>query len=171
MKRLRSAVGRVVHREDRLLDRVAVRQSAVGLDREADVDREPCGLRRAHDPDGLVGVRQRERRRLSAPGVGDCPELDRVVLARPRPRSIRSVGAIRVAARSDARLDDDAAALHRLEHVVAHGLDERDGAAVDRSEVVGLVAEQAAPVGLARQVGAESTSGTLRSRASSRNGV
>jgi len=55
----------------------------------------------------------------------------------------RGVG---VAARPHGALHEDVAALSRLQDVVAHRLDEGDGASVDVRELFALVAEQTSPV-------------------------
>jgi hypothetical protein len=144
---LGSRGGGVIHGEDRLLDRVAARKPPVGLDREADDDREPRRSRGPHDPDGLLRVREGESSRLRTPGLRERADLHGVV-----PLSFirihQECGVVGVAAGPDGPFDDDVAAFARFEHVVAHAFDERNGAPVDLHEVVALVAEQPSPVGI-----------------------
>ena len=73
---LGGAVRGVVDGDDRLLDRVAVRKPAVGLDGEADDDRNPRRLSRTHDPDPFLWVGQRECGRLRTTGLCERPQLD-----------------------------------------------------------------------------------------------
>ena len=101
-----SAAGLAVDLLDRLAERLAVGQPAVGLDRERDRDRHPGGLRRARDPDRLLGVGHRHRGDHVGRGLGEGADLGRVVSCASS-ADISDSRLVAVAARPDDRVDHD----------------------------------------------------------------
>ena len=99
------ALGLIVDFLDRFPERLAARQTSVGLDRERDHARDPGVPSRASHADCLVRIGQREGTDEIRRGVRERRDLRFVVALRFLGRH-RLVDAVAVTARADAAADD-----------------------------------------------------------------
>ena len=128
---------------DRRLQGGAVGQPPVGLDREADADREPERVGRAHHADRLAGVGQGQRTHGLGARLGERPHLGRVVVG-------RLVGVDRVARGVPVAARPDHPGHHDVGHPVAplvrHPLQQLDSGPVRVGDRAYVVPEQGRPV-------------------------
>ena len=135
-------VGDAVDHLDGLPQARTVRQAPIGLDREIQ-DHGDVGVARClGDAQPLVRIGQRQHRHEVAPGIGEDPDLMRVILARLLRGHHRPDG-VSVATGPDAPADGHA--VRRTGCLDPH--QEGNGIPVQRIELVPRVAERRPPVG------------------------
>ena len=127
---------------DRLGQRGAAGQPAVGLDRERDRHGQAHVLRRRDDAERLADVGQRQGRGHVRAGLGERGDL-RAVVRRGLVRVDRGTGPVAVAARAD--LAADARAGSRSAQRSPSARRNVDGVAVDRGQRGGVVPEAGWP--------------------------
>ena len=137
----RSDAAGVVHLGDRIAERLARRQAAVGLHREGDHGGQAHGGGRPGDADRLLGVGHRDGGDHLGTGLGEGAGLQPVVGGRLGGRH-RRPDHIAVAARADHAVDDR----RETRPLDGERRHELDSPVVDGGQTDGVVAEAGPPV-------------------------